>query len=59
MSAVAAFYLIGKEKCAGLIKAAEAQRKVLTKKRWGIFPPKLPLGRDPLRTCDKTAEASM
>lgn len=47
MSLIASFYLVPLAHCDGLIDAANAQTRALTKKRWGIFQPKLPLNPDP------------
>ncbi len=47
MSAIASFYLISDNKRADVVRAAEAQSKALTKKRFGFLPPKLPLDPDP------------
>lgn len=47
MSAVASFYLIPDDKRSDLVRAAEAQSKALTTKRFGFLPPKLPLNPDP------------
>jgi hypothetical protein len=47
MSAIASFYLLPKHKSSGLIAAAEAQKQAMTKKKWGLFKPKLPLNPDP------------
>ena len=48
MSAIASFYLLKNEESVNLVNAAKAQDIALKKKRWGIFPPKLPLNPDPL-----------
>jgi hypothetical protein len=47
MSLLASFYLVPSALSEDLIAAAEAQTTALTKKRWGIFKPKLPLDPDP------------
>ncbi|MFO1404147.1 MAG: hypothetical protein U1E96_06175 [Azonexus sp.] len=47
MSLTASFYLVLATDCEELIAAAQAQSIALTKKRWGIFRPKLPLNPDP------------
>jgi hypothetical protein len=54
MSAIASFYLLNHEESANFVNAAKAQDIALKKKRWGIFPPKLPLNPDPLWTFVKT-----
>ncbi|MEC5384322.1 hypothetical protein VVD49_01235 [Uliginosibacterium sp. H3] len=47
MSAIASFYLLPSVKSQQLVAAAQAQTAALTKKKWGIFKPKLPLNPDP------------
>jgi hypothetical protein len=47
MSAIASFYLLPREKSQELVAAAQAQAAALSKKKWGIFKPKLPLTPDP------------
>ncbi len=50
MSAIASFYLLPRQQSSELIAAAQAQTEALTKKKWGLFKPKLPLNPDPLWT---------
>jgi hypothetical protein len=47
MSAIASFYLLPRAKSQELVAAAQAQAEALSKKKWGIFKPKLPLNPDP------------
>jgi len=47
MSMIASFYIVSDSKCEGIIQAAIDQGNALTKKRFGFFPPKLPLKIDP------------
>jgi len=47
MSAIASFYLLPKSKSEMLVASAQVQAEGLTKKKWGIFKPKLPLNPDP------------
>lgn len=47
MSLIASFYLLPAALGDGLVASANAQSAALTKKRWGIFGPKLPLNPDP------------
>ena len=47
MSAIASFHLLPRAKSQELVAAAKAQAEALSKKKWGIFKPKLPLNPDP------------